>query len=154
MNVVFTRQNPDGGMDRTSPHFQSRPVVQLNHINIMDHIEEAITRLNTLVEIYTDQGSGWIIEEIRNVSLNLATYDNIGGSSYFKSPKWLDNKKSTVNIKNDDYMCFVYCALAVSHPQKQDPNSVTHYERFVSEQIVAEFLDLFYNFPCKYYLHS
>src|SRR6218665_2175674 len=91
MNVVFTRQNPDGGTDRTSPHFQSRPVVQLNHINTMDHIEEAITRLNTLVEIYTDQGSGWIIEEIRNVSLNLAAYDNIGGSSYFKSPEWLDN---------------------------------------------------------------
>src|SRR6218665_2466688 len=40
MNVVFTRQNPDGGTDRTSPHFQSRPVVQLNQINTMDHIEE------------------------------------------------------------------------------------------------------------------
>src|SRR6218665_1086387 len=76
MNVVFTRQNPDGGTDRTSPHFQSRPVVQLNHLNTMDHIEEAITRLNALVEIYTDHGSGWIIEEIRNVSLNLAAYDN------------------------------------------------------------------------------
>src|SRR6218665_2190846 len=133
MNVVFTRQNPDGGTDRTSPHFQSRPVVQLNHINTMDHIEEAITRLNTLVEIYTDHGSSWIIEEIRNVSLNLAAYDNIGGSSYNKSPKWLDNKESTVNIKNYDEMCFVYCALAVSHPQKAHPNRVTHYERYVRE---------------------
>jgi len=91
MNVVFTRQNPDGRTDRTSPHFQSRPVVQLNYINTIDHIEEAITRLNTLVEIHMDQGSGWIIEEIRNVSL--ATYDNIGGSSYIKSPESLANNK-------------------------------------------------------------
>src|SRR6218665_2852773 len=81
----------------------------------------------------TDHGSGWIIEEIRNVSLNLAPYDNIGGSSYIKSPKWLIDKKCTVNIKNYDEMCFVYCALAVSHPQKKDPNRVTNYERFVPE---------------------
>src|SRR6218665_2019489 len=133
MNVGFTRQNPDGGTDRTSPYFQSCPVVQLNHIDTIDNIEDAVSRLNTLVEIYKDLGSGWTIEEIRNVSLNLATYDNIGGSSYFKSPKWLINKKCTVNIKNDYEMCFVYCALAVSHPQKAHPNRVTHYERFVPE---------------------
>ena len=30
-------------------------------------------------------------------------------------------------------MCFVYCALAVSHIQKKEPNRVTHYERFMPE---------------------
>jgi len=72
INVGFKRQNPDGGRDLTSPYFQSRPVVQLNHINTIDNIEEAVSWLSDLVEIYTDQGSGWNIEEIRNMSLNLA----------------------------------------------------------------------------------
>ena len=30
------------------------------------------------------------------------------GGSYIDSPKWLKNKKSTINPKNDDYKCFQY----------------------------------------------
>ena len=119
MNVGFMRQNPDSGMNHTSPYFQSRPVVQLNHINTIDNIEEAVSRLNKLVDTYTDQGSSWTIEEIRNASLNPATYNNNGGTSYSKSPEWLINKKCTVNIKDDDEISFVYCTLAVSRPQKK-----------------------------------
>ena len=30
------------------------------------------------------------------------------GGSYIDSPKWLKNKKSTINPKNNDYKCFQY----------------------------------------------
>ena len=30
------------------------------------------------------------------------------GGSYIESPKWLKNKKSTINPKNNDYKCFQY----------------------------------------------
>ena len=32
------------------------------------------------------------------------------GGSYIDSPKWLKNKKSTINPKNNDYKCFQYAA--------------------------------------------
>ena len=108
MNVGFKRQNTNGGMDHTSLYLQFPPVVQLNHINTVDNNQESLSQLNDLVDAYMDQRSGWTIEKIRNVSLNLATYDNIVGTSYFKSPQWLINRKCTVNIKNDDEVCFVY----------------------------------------------
>ena len=45
--------------------------------------------------------------------------------SYIHSPKWLKNKKSTTNPKNNDYKCFQYAAtLALNldkingHPQR------------------------------------
>ena len=45
--------------------------------------------------------------------------------SYIDSPKWLKNKKSTINPKNNDYKCFQYAAtLALnldkinSHPER------------------------------------
>ena len=45
--------------------------------------------------------------------------------SYIDSPKWLKNKKSTINPKNNDYKCFQYpVTLALNldkingHPQR------------------------------------
>ena len=47
------------------------------------------------------------------------------GGSYIDSPKWLKNKKSTINPKNNDYKCFQYAVtLALnldkinSHPKE------------------------------------
>ena len=47
------------------------------------------------------------------------------GGSYIDSPKWLKNKKSTINPKNNDYKCFQYAvtlALNInridSHPER------------------------------------
>ena len=47
------------------------------------------------------------------------------GGSYIDSSKWLKNKKSTINLKNNDYKCFQYAAtLALTfdninnHPEK------------------------------------
>ena len=47
------------------------------------------------------------------------------GGSYIDSPKWLKDKKSTINPKNNDYKCFQYAAtLALNfdninnHPEK------------------------------------
>ena len=47
------------------------------------------------------------------------------GGSYIDSPKWLKNKKSTINPKNNDYKCFQYVVtLALnldkinSHPER------------------------------------
>ena len=46
------------------------------------------------------------------------------GGSYIDSPKWIKNKKSTINPKNNDYKCFQYAVtLALNldriniHPQ-------------------------------------
>ena len=47
------------------------------------------------------------------------------GGSYTDSPKWIKNKKSTINPKNNDYKCFQYAvSLALnldkinSHPER------------------------------------
>ena len=47
------------------------------------------------------------------------------GGSYIDSPKWLKNKKSTINPKNNDYKCFQYAVTlalnldkTIGHPQR------------------------------------
>ena len=51
-------------------------------------------------------------------SVNFLYYDfnkisiNRGGS-YIDSPKWIKNKKSTINPKNKDYKCFQYAKILI-----------------------------------------
>ena len=40
------------------------------------------------------------------------------GGSYIDSPKWLKNKKATINLKNNDDKCFQYAiTVALNHEQ-------------------------------------
>ena len=42
----------------------------------------------------------------------------IRGGSYIDSPKWLKNKKSTINPKNNDYKCFQYAITLALNLEK------------------------------------
>ena len=45
------------------------------------------------------------------------------GGSYIDSPKWLKDKKSTINPKNNDYKCFQYAVTLALNLDKINKNS-------------------------------
>ena len=54
--------------------------------------------------------------EIDGVNFGYYDFNKISisrGVSYIDSPKWLKNKKSTINLKNNDYKCFQYAVTLV-----------------------------------------
>ena len=62
-------------------------------------------------------------KDIKNYDLNKISISK--GGSYIDSPKWLKDKKSTMNPKSNDYKCFQYAVtLALNldringHPQR------------------------------------
>ena len=57
------------------------------------------------------------------------------GGSYIDSPKWLKNKKSTINPKNNDYKCFQYAViLALSLDKiKKDPQRISKIKPFIEQ---------------------
>ena len=63
-------------------------------------------------------GVNYLYYDLNKISINK-------GGSYIDSPKWLKDKKSTINPKNNDYKCFQYAVtLALNldevngHPQR------------------------------------
>ena len=40
------------------------------------------------------------------------------GGSYIESAKWIKDKKSTINPKNNDYKCFQYASTVALKPQR------------------------------------
>ena len=71
------------------------------------------------------RGSDFEFDSIYSFTYNFNKTSIYRGGSYIDSPKWLKDKKSTINPKNNDHKCFQYAAtLALNfdninnHPEK------------------------------------
>ena len=67
------------------------------------------------------------------------------GGSYIDSPKWLKNKKSTINPKNNDYKSFQYAVTLALNLDKINKNSqrISKIKRFIEEYNLKDI-----DFPC------
>ena len=64
---------------------------------------------------FTFDGINYLYYDLNKVSISK-------GGSYIDSPKWLKNKKSTINPKNNDYKCFRYAITLALNYDKIDRN--------------------------------
>ena len=64
---------------------------------------------------FTFDGINYFYYDLNKVSISK-------GGSYIDSPKWLKNKKSTINPKNNDYKCFQYAITLALNYDKIDRN--------------------------------
>ena len=57
------------------------------------------------------------------------------GGSYIEFAKWIKDKKSTINPKNNDYKCFQYAAtVALNHDKiNKDPQRVSKIKPFINQ---------------------
>ena len=60
-----------------------------------------------MIEVWINNGSGWIIELIESQYINIPTYRTLLGGSYMDLPVELKSpRKGLINIKNTDNKCF------------------------------------------------
>ena len=73
-------------------------------------------------------GVNFLYYDFNKISINR-------GGSYIDSPKWLKNKKSTINPKNNDYECFQYAVtLALNiHRINSHPERISKIKPFIEQ---------------------
>ena len=91
--------------------------------------EEMIESLyRSLLQNYYDnlqekmRGSDFVFNGINYFHYDFDRVSISKGGSYFDSPKWFKDKKSTVNQKNNDNKCFQYPTILVLNFNKIDKN--------------------------------
>ena len=63
-----------------------------------------------MIDVWINNGSGWIIELTESQYSNISTYRPLSGSSYMNLPIELKRPgKGLINIKNKDKKCFLWC---------------------------------------------
>ena len=65
------------------------------------------------------EGSGWTIDEIQDININVNNYVPLTGSSYVPLPKELnDSMKGSIN------KCFIWCHVRFLNPQGKDASRI------------------------------
>ena len=74
--------------------------------------------------MWINEGSGWVIDKIEGLYINISNYEPLLGGSYIPLPKALNNPmKGLINLKNKYHKCFMWCHVRLinarsSHPEK------------------------------------
>jgi hypothetical protein len=99
--------------------------------NIENAIREGLIQIRTIIEDWTNNDAYLTLVRLFNVKILIQEYRPIVGASYIQTPKYIANKKATINIKNEDNKCFKYCILygLFSDKIKKDPQRINHYKK-------------------------
>ena len=77
-----------------------------------EDIPKILSQMATDIEIQMDKmelsESGLVIKQIDKLTFNYDKYNPTRAGSFIALPKWVQNKKACINIKNNDHMCFKY----------------------------------------------
>ena len=89
-----------------------------------------------MIDVWINEGSGWIVESIESQYINISTYRPLPGSSYMNLPIELTNpKKGQINIKNKDSKCFLWCHVRHINPSKEHRERI----RKIDKKLVKHF---------------
>ena len=101
--------------------------------NLSKIFDELINKLIADIEAFTQLGSGWVVEFIKQMDLQLVRNEAFNGKSYIPLPDWVANKKCCINVKNTDNKCFMWSMLSALHPAGKDADRVSKYKEFVDK---------------------
>ena len=81
------------------------------------------------------RGSDFVFDDANFLYYDFNKISINRGGSYIDSPKWLKNKKSTINPKNNDYKCFQYAVTLALNLDKNNKNSqrISKIKPFIEE---------------------
>ena len=72
------------------------------------------TDIKKKIAQWISEASGWLIQSVDNLYLNIVKYQPIKGSSYIKLPQEVRNSaKGLINMKNEDNGCNSSCSAAI-----------------------------------------
>ena len=80
------------------------------------------------------KGSDFVFDYVESLNYIFHEIDLKRGGSYIETPKWIKNKKATINFKNKDDRCFQYSVtIALSYDEiKQDHQRLSRINKFVN----------------------
>ena len=104
-------------------------------ITSKDEIEHQVTGcisdIKSKIEEWDNNESYLQLNKVLYVDIKVRKYQPLVGSSYIETPKWISDRKATINIKNEDGYCFKYCIMFGLYQSEipKDPQRLSHYKR-------------------------
>jgi hypothetical protein len=127
MECIFKRFKSENEIETCSAFFRSICFTNLSEEDLESNIEMGFNKISSTFDSYEGHGSGWILENINGLELNIGEYTPLAPSSYIPLPKELSLKHAIINVQNTDHKCFLWSVLAGLYPASDNPQRVNKY---------------------------
>ena len=122
VNVLLKKYKPNEEIEFAPVYLNSSTKTIINNRFKLDHpFQEILYR----IDAWINKGSGWIIESIEPQYINISTHRPLLGRSYIDLPIELKHpRKGSINIKNNDQKCFLWCHVRHINHVKEHPERI------------------------------
>ena len=124
LKIQFRKDRPDGGEEYTDPvirHKQETLLQAVGTAEINEVLDKAFPHILETLEKWTQRGSGWVVDHVSTLWLDIARYQPLRGVSYIPLPAAVRNKKAVVNVKNTDDQCLRRALRSAMFPVDTNP---------------------------------
>ena len=124
---VFVQMLKPTDDDKVGCHANTKSKVPTSELSD-DEIFEMIDQMNNSIQIFSTVGSGFVVQKIDHLDININKFKHIRGSSYIATPAALVGNNFLLNIRNNDNKCFAYSVLAAMFPEKEHKQRQNKYK--------------------------
>ena len=146
MEIIVTLKRSNNAINRF--HIE-KVYIKTHAITVTNqrfNLNSAYEELKHRLDIWTGEGSGWIIDRIEDINIDISNYDPLAGSSYIILPPELNNpKKGLINLKNKDNECFKWCHIRFINPTNSHPERINKQDKKIADTLDYRGI----NFPMK-----
>ena len=137
VELKFEKLGGGNMMIEKSFTFTTKPQEIMNINDVESSLQNMRSDIEARIDRFTMEGSGWAVIEVLNHDLHVNKYDPLAARSFIPLPAEIQNKKATVNLKNDDDRCFIYCLGRAldPNPEKNHLDRVSTHLKNVCETL-------------------
>ena len=99
---------------------------------IDEALDKATPHILELLEKWTQRGSGWVVDQVESLWLDIARLQPLGGGSYIQLPIEVRAKKVVINVKNKDGHCLRWAHRSALNPATHHVDRPSQYPTLVS----------------------
>ena len=93
-----------------------------------------VDQMNNSIQIFSTGGSGFVVQKIDHLDININKFKPIRRSSYIATPAALVENNFLLNFQNNDFKCFAYSGLAAMFPEKEHKQRQNKYKPNLRKQ--------------------
>ena len=127
LKISLRKDRPDGAEEYLDPVLRHRQEALMRAGEINEALDKALPRVLELLEKWTQRGSGWAVDRVETLWLDIARYKPLRGGSYIPLPAAVKNKKAVVNVKNEDDHCLRWALRSADFPADDHVDRPTKY---------------------------
>ena len=89
-------------------------------------LNKSFEKTLSLLYIWINESTGRPIYEIQGFYVKTSNHEPLSSSSYIPLPKILNNSmKGSINLKNKDHKCFLWCHVRLFNPQNENAERIS-----------------------------